>query len=120
MNHAALAAYSIVVYVIGCYMLAFVSWFFYVTVMGLAARRDQLGPLVRWHAYPIVAVGFALDFVLQMLVGTILFLDPPREWLLSPRLTRYRRDPDETWRRDLACWICTNLLDPFDPRGHHC
>lgn len=117
---AGLAGGAILGWIIGGYFLAFATWLFYLSSMALLARKDEMSMVARYHAYPIIAIGLALDFLLQMVVGTIAFLDWPREWLLSPRLSRYRHDPDETWRRDLACWICRNLLDQFDPHGQHC
>jgi len=44
--------------------------------------------------------------------------DPPREWLVTDRLTRLHDRSD--WRGRLARWICINLLDYFDPSGRHC
>ncbi len=94
---------------------------FYLAVMTLLrARKDgKLPPVALAFAYPVVAVGLLFDFALHVLVGTVLFLERPREWLLTQRLSRLIRK-DDGWRGDLALWMCTTLLDAFDPNGSHC
>ena len=103
------------------YALAVVTWLFYLAVMSLAPHRHTMSPVARAHAYVLLGVGFALDFVLNVVVGTVLFLKLPQDWLLTGRLERYINDQRETrWRRALALWICFHLLDQFDPKGSHC
>lgn len=100
---------------------AYVTWIFYLAVMALIRARDEgkLSPVALWLGYPVVAVGLAFDFVLHVVVGTVVFLEPPREWLLTQRLSRLIRT-DRGWRGNLAVWVCLNLLDTFDPAGRHC
>lgn len=105
----------------GAYLLAVATWVFYLAAMSLLPRRHDLHPVAKVHAYLIVGVGLALDFVLHVVVGSVLFLKPPQDWLLTGRLTRYINDVDEArWRRALAGWICARLLDAYDPDGCHC
>ncbi len=68
---------------------------------------------------PIVVVGVAADFILNIIVGTLLFLDIPKEPLFTARLKRYREGPDGT-RKKTACFICEKLLNIFDPTKKHC
>lgn len=100
---------------------AYATWIFYLAVMTLIRARDdgKLPPVALAFAYPVVAVGLLFDFALHVLVGTVLFLERPREWLLTQRLSRLIRE-DDGWRGDLALWMCTTLLDAFDPDGSHC
>lgn len=100
---------------------AYATWIFYLAVMTLLrARKDgKLPPVALAFAYPVVAVGLLFDFALHALVGSVLFWERPREWLLTQRLSRLIRD-DDGWRGDLALWMCTTLLDAFDPDGTHC
>ncbi|MCX8003431.1 MAG: hypothetical protein N2688_00495 [Burkholderiaceae bacterium] len=103
----------------------YVVWLLYVLVMGFyrahLAGRLHPGTVRFWLAAPVVVVGYLADIVLQWTVGTVLFADLPRpgENLLTARLKRYMRGRDH-WRRRWAEWICTHLLDPFDPKGDHC
>ncbi|MCA2570708.1 hypothetical protein [Microcystis sp. M42BS1] len=110
--------------ILAVYLFLVVCWLFYVAIMNLARVRKQLGFVAKVFAYPILAVGFALNFILTTTIGTILFLDFPR-WPndvgLTARLHRYVEDPNAAkWRQKLAHWICTNLLDALDPTGDHC
>lgn len=103
------------------YGICVATWIFYLAVMNLAPHRGQLHPVAKAHAYALLGVGLALDLVLNFVVGTILFLKHPQDWLLTGRLTRYIKDEQEArWRRATALWLCRHLLDQFDPKGGHC
>lgn len=97
-------------------LFVYVTWLLYITVMHLRDVREQLSQPVQWLAWPAVAVGVVCDVLLNFFVGTVLFVDPPREFLLTARLKRYQSSP-KTWRARLARWLCANLLNPFD-EGH--
>jgi hypothetical protein len=107
--------------ILAAYGLCVVTWLFYLAVMNLKEHRDNMYWFARIHAYGLLGIGLVLDFVLNVIVGTVVFLKYPQNVLLTGRLSRYIRDPDEKpWRRKLACWICEHLLDQFDPNGRHC
>lgn len=95
-------------------------WTLYLAVMHLdtARRQGQLTTAAKVIGYPILAVGLALDVLFNALWGSLLFLEPPRELLFTARVSRL--NDDTGWRGKLACWICLELLDPFDPSGKHC
>jgi hypothetical protein len=97
------------------YVLAVVAWLFYVAVMHLIKVRHQLHPVAKVHAYALAAIGIALDVILNVAVATVVFLDLPREWLLTARLRRLKAGTG--WRRSVAAWICEHLLNQFD-EGH--
>lgn len=107
--------------VVAVLLSAWVFWMLYVYTMGLyrAKLSGRLKGLPLVLASPAVAVAFALDFVFQVTVFTVAFLDWPREWLVTARLRRYLRGPDG-WRRRWADYFCHHLLDPYDPTGQHC
>lgn len=108
-------------YVALAYSLMIVTWLFYLAVMSLAPHRDKLHPVAKAHAYVLLAIGLALDLVLNVVVASVLFAKYPEDWLLTGRLTRYCQDTTERpWRRALSGWLCRNLLDPFDTKGGHC
>ena len=96
-------------------------WNLYVYTMGLyrAFLLKRLKGLSLVMASPVVFVAFVLDFIAQMTVFSILFLDIPRDWLVTNRLRRYMTGPGG-WRKRLADYLCHHLLDPFDPTGAHC
>lgn len=96
----------------------------YWAVMALLAARESgrlalVHPVVRAFAYAVLYVGLALDALLSIVWGTLVFADWPRETLLTSRLIRYKR-LGAGWRFSLAVWVCANMLDPFAPGGCHC
>lgn len=97
-----------------------VVWAWYLSVMHLASARDagRLTPAAKALGYPWLALGLAVDAVFNAVHGTVLFAELPREVLFTSRVTRLSARAD--WRGRLARWICTQLLDPFDPAGRHC
>lgn len=98
-----------------------VFWYAYVLVMGLyrAHLDKRLGPIAYVLAAPVLVVGFALDVIANATIAWIVFLDRPRELLVTRRLKRYMAGRD-SWRQRLAHAVCSRLLDPFDPTGRHC
>ncbi len=98
-------------------------WALYVFTMGLyrAFLKRRLRGLSLIMCSPVVALAFALDVVMQLTVFTIVFLELPRDPLVTYRLRRYMRElPPEHWRRRWTDYLCKHLLDPFDPTGSHC
>ncbi|CAB4130151.1 hypothetical protein UFOVP116_295 [uncultured Caudovirales phage] len=102
-------------------LILWVFWAFYVLVMGIyrAYLAKRLGIVNLILSTPFVLVGFFLDIFVNLCIAPIIFLDPPREWLVTTRLTKYR-NCDSLWRRSIAAFICDHLLDIFDPTGNHC
>lgn len=94
-------------------------WILFLAAMNLRTAREA-GKLPRaalWLAVPVVLLAFALDVIVNLTLGTLVFMDRPREWTVSERLSRYL--PGSDWRACAAMWIGENLLDPFDPSGSH-
>lgn len=99
-----------------------VFWYAYILVMGLyrAQLQGRLKGAVFVLALPAVILGYLMDIVCNLTVAWILFLDPPRELMVTLRLRRYIAEQPTKWRGKLATWVCHNLLDYFDPTGRHC
>lgn len=104
-------------FILGCYVLALVTWLFYLAAMNLIKIREQLTGLAKVNGYILVTIGIVLDVAVNFILGTIIFVEIPREWLLTDRLQRHKRKPKTNWRYKIANYVCTNLLNPFDP-GH--
>lgn len=101
-------------------ILAFwLLWVFYVAVMHLKKVRDTVGltPASKVFGYPTLFVGLVLDCLINITVCTVLFLDLPRETLVTARLQRYVRG--DGWRKKAALWFGVELLNDFDPSGNH-
>lgn len=102
-------------------LLLWLLWLFYLAVMSLY-RAHQAGTLslaAQLLGYPILIVGVLLDALVNILVLSVVFFERPYEWLVTKRLTRHGKY-GAGWRRSVANWICSHLLNPFDPdqRGH--
>lgn len=98
-----------------------VFWALYVLIMGVyrAQLSGRLGTVALILGLPVVIVGILLDILVNIFIATFLFLDLPRELMMTNRMIRYRKT-DCGWRSKLSAWICDNLLDIFDPSGNHC
>ncbi len=110
--------YEILLYVL-LYLWAF--WALYVLVMGLyrANLDGRLVGLNKLLGFPFLIIGAVVDVLANITIASIVFMEPPKEWLVTTRLQRYmtyRRG----YRKTLALYICDHILDPFDPRGNHC
>lgn len=110
---------EILIWVLLAYLLCLVVWTFYLATMKLmrAQREETLTRFAKYNAYIIVATGLLPYLLLNIVVGTILFLDLPREFEFTKRCRRYIKS-GKGWRYVTAKWICKNLLDPFDEGGH--
>jgi len=100
--------------------LVYALWALYVLVMALKRVRDagKLTTAMKVLGYPALAVGLVVDFIVNVLIASLLFLELPREWTVSSRLTRHINSA-RGWRFGLALWIAVNLLDALDPSGQH-
>lgn len=104
-------------------VLIYATWLFFLAIMALKSSRDN-GKLTRAStimAYPLLVVGWLLDFSLNM-VSSLPFLDLPQEWLLTIRCDRYLSIANPSglnrYRQRVARALCQNLLDPFQSGGH--
>jgi hypothetical protein len=99
----------------------YVLWVLYLAVMSLARARDAgtLSNAAKILGYPLLAVGVAFNVAVNWILLTVVFLEFPRESMFTNRVTRHCLH-GEGWRKRLACWICHDLLDAFDPSGKHC
>ena len=99
----------------------YVLWLFYLAVMHLARAREN-GTLSRpalYLGYPLFLIGYLLDVFVQIVVMSVLFFDIPRDWTVTGRMKRYI-NTETGWREAVAIWMCSHLLNAFDPDGKHC
>ena len=96
-------------------------WVLYIAMMNI--KRVELTRELPWQAqilvYPTIAVFEVVEFVANVFVLTVVFLDWPRELHVSDRLRRYYQRPARYgWRLYIVLFI-KPMLDPFDPAGPH-
>ena len=98
-------------------------WLLYVAMMNIKrAVGDDVGSLP-WQAkllvYPTSVLFDIVEFIANVIVCTIIFLDWPREVTVSDRLRRYAVEPNKAGWRMLLVDFVRPMLDPFDPEGPH-
>jgi hypothetical protein len=108
------------IYLLSSIPAAWMLWVFYVAVMRLRQVRDagKLTAAMKVFGYPLVAVGLALDLLVNVFIGSVVFLELPRELTLSSRLWRHSTQ-GSGYRQKVALWFRVNLLDAVDPSGVH-
>ena len=109
--------YSLLYSVVSLYAL----WIIYLAVMSLARAREagRLSLAAMILGYPLFLFGAFCNILINWVVLTVLFLELPKETMFTSRVTRHCLY-STGWRRRLACFICHDLLDAFDPSGKHC
>lgn len=98
-----------------------ITFIWYIAGMNILAHKDELLKLglVPKVIYGAILIAFLpLDWGLNMVVGTAMFLEKPKSFkeLFTRRLQRW--EATDTKRGWVARWICKNLLNPFDKDGH--
>lgn len=102
-------------------LLLFLLWVFYLAAMNLLRvhRAGKLGRVAFALGVVVMAIGYALDVLANLVVFTLLLLERPHwgEWTVTARLKRHHSDP--SWRGSISRWFETELLGVFDPDGSH-
>lgn len=88
--------------------------------MALKRARDDgsISRIALTLGYPVLAVGYVLDFCVNISVLSLVVLDLPRETTVSQHLSRLVKT-GKPFQVAIANWIGKNLLDAFDPSGAH-
>lgn len=96
-------------------------WGLYVLVMGLyrAHLQKRLSRATYAMGAPFLLIGLAVDLFMNVTVASVVFVQPPRQFLVTARLASHVKE-GSGWRYKIANWVCNNLLDVFDPSGNHC
>ena len=102
------------------FFAVWLTWGGFLMMMPLK-RNYELGFLNFWnkffgHSWLLLFI--IMDFLFNMIFGTLFFLDIPQELLFTERLDRYLNSPCSKWRYNLAYYICSRFLDPFEEGGH--
>lgn len=102
-------------------LASLVLWVFYLAYQSLRGVWHDLPITTRVLGAVVVLIGFVVDVIFNLIVGTVLFLELPHEATFSQRVSRLKRGAlylEQPWRARLAAWICAALLDPFEAQGH--
>lgn len=109
---------DMLMWVLIAFVFTYYTWGMYLAAMTLIRAKETLSMTSKVFAYPFVFYGVVVDFLFNAVIGSAIFLEPPKEWLFTARVSRW--NDDDGWRGATARWICMHLLDPFDPDGTHC
>lgn len=112
--------FNIIVYLTLVISIVGLLWILYLSAMSIdyALNEQRITPVCIPFAYMLYIFVFSVNMIVQYFIFSILFLDGPKEDTVSDRLSRYKNE-HEGWRHDLAVWIGSHFLDPFDRRGYH-
>lgn len=92
----------------------------YVAIMKMREIKHEIYKLhwsVRWVCFFVLFVGLILDTLLNWVLLTVAFLEPPQEFLSTSRVIRHKYE-STGWKQKQAMWWCSNFLNPFDKT--HC
>jgi hypothetical protein len=93
-----------------------ILWVCFVIVMRLKVSPPAK-PLY-YLAYAFFIAAYAWDVLCNFLVLPVIFLELPHEFTVSARLQRLVNDNRPSWRRSLAVWFATTLINPYSPTPH--
>lgn len=99
---------------LGVFALSFATWIFYLAIMMLESKKDEIPPVTKFFGMIVFLIGFALDIAFNIMASFI-FVELPHEFLFTKRVSRHIKG--EGWRQRLAHWFCSTWLEPFD-KGH--
>ena len=107
-----------------------IALYIYLSLLGFYALYLAVMALFRAHkagtmplaskvlGYQILIIGLVVDVIMNLTLFSIIFLEIPREWLVTTRLKRHIKKSG--YRGWLARFLCHDVLSPFDPSGDHC
>jgi len=96
------------------------TWVLYIAIMGFKKALPTMGIVSKFIAYSILPVGLVADMLFNFTWGSIMFLELPKELLMTTRLKRHLADHKKDWRDRNANWFCKEFLNVYDSTGKHC
>lgn len=106
-------------YLLFAFVVTYLLYTFYAAVMNIKRVRDmgKLTKLGMAFGYPTLFIGLVLDFLCNVFVMTLLFLELPQEMTVTARLKRHNKE-STGWRLAIVKFF-EPVLDPLDPSGDH-
>ena len=102
-------------------LILWALWILYVAMMNIeqSAQRSPLPWQSKFMVYPTMVIFDIIEFIANVIVCSIIFLDPPRELTVSDRLRRYYINKERYGWRIVIVNFIKPMLDPFDHKGPH-
>ena len=101
-----------------CALITF--YVLYIATINVWDNRSLVSWWVVGALLPLLVTMVVVDVLMNWTLFTLITLDLPREAFVTSRMKRYRAQTTVNWHSRLATFICTKLLNPFDPTKHHC
>ena len=120
MNPYLIAAIAAAALLAHLFVVPFVLWVGYLASTHLDKLRvaGLLSPRARQMGVIVVGLTGLVDVYANFTAATLWFLELPRELLVTQRLKRYVRQPDN-WRSRWAEDVGVDLLNAADRSGNH-
>lgn len=115
------------------FVAAYTALFWLLWVLFSVANKRRKRLLYQPFLLTVGLAGLLVDVFYQLTIAILLFMELPKEWTLSSRLSRYLRTYGinsghefatnpfkrtlEKWRIGAAVWLAYNLIEPWEP-GH--
>lgn len=96
-----------------------VFYVLYVFSINIWESRKEISNFTLGAVAPVLLLMIMTDFVMQMTLFSLFFMDIPRNLLVTARLKRYRAQPSG-WRKRFADALCTRGLNTMAPTKFHC
>jgi len=108
-----------ITYLLISFAIFYITAIAYVAVMHFKILKDkgilqQLNWSVKWLGYSMLYIGLVADLLLNVVVMTVVLLEPPKEVLTTSRIKRWYWNKDGGWRHKVAVFFANNYLLPFD------
>jgi len=93
-------------------------WILFINIMAWKHNKDMISWWVLPFLYPIVVLGYLVDVYFNIVFGTVVFLELPKQLTLSERMREILKRPDRDYKFKISKFICRYLVEPHDP--NHC
>ena len=106
-------ALVLIALILGPWLVLGMLFLAYPTVRRLKDRRDEFGWIIKIPAYTALVLGLLANVAFNVLWGSVIFREPPKEWLFSDRLKRHYRGADTEQSKRAEPWVRrVNAIDP--------
>lgn len=102
------------------FLASIILWVMFIAVCNFRAHLTHgHPPFIDAIIHLFSFVFIVIDVTFNLVYGTIVFMDLPREFTLTARLKRLLHDdPRWDWRKKLASFVCRKMIEPWD--WNHC
>lgn len=89
------------------------GWFFALTYSRTLKKKGvEFSPVVLIPLFIFLGIGVVADCIFNATVGSVLFREPPKEWLFTQRVKRHLNSDDGRKKTAQAWATRLNKIDP--------